>query len=98
MQRVVALTAIVLLFAAVAAPGVEAFLGCAQACPDDDAGGRCADGMCCSCCMYAGPVVLGAHSSAAPMNRSTRAVGLRAPAVLPGEPVELLHVPKTIHP
>jgi hypothetical protein len=96
MHHVVALIAVALLFAGLIAPGVEAIAGCAQTCPDDDTERRCADDMCCSCCMYAPPATLSAEGSAAPAGLSSPTDAAIDAATLPGEGNDLLHVPKAI--
>jgi len=96
MHRVVALVAVALLLAGLVAPGVEAIAGCAQSCPDDDTERRCADGMCCSCCMYAAPATLGPQAKAAPPVLSSAATMPIGAAPLAGERNDLLHVPKAI--
>jgi hypothetical protein len=96
MPRVVALIAVALLLAGLVAPGVEAMTGCAQACPDDDAQRHCADGMCCSCCMYAAPATLAVGAIAAPAGLSSATAVPTDPATRPGEGDDLLHVPKAI--
>ena len=94
MRRVLTLAALVLLVAGLLAPGLEAFAGCAEACPDDDDAGRCADGLCCSCCTFAAPATV--HASVVPWPAESTSDGI-PPAIvtLPaGEGRGVLHVPK----
>lgn len=96
MPRVLAVAAVVLLLVSLAAPGLEAFSGCATPCPDDDEAGRCSDGLCCSCCTYAAPATVRPSAVFRPGEVTADRI---APAAMPlpdGEGRGLLHVPKPI--
>jgi hypothetical protein len=94
MQRLFSVAALLLLFAALAAPGLEAFAGCAEGCSDDDSGGRCADGVCCSCCTYAAPATVGPSVMPSPGATSSDRILPTISTPAAGEGRGPLHVPK----
>jgi hypothetical protein len=96
MQRALATIGIALLVFGLIAPGLEAALGCADACPDDEEQGHCADGMCCSCCMYASPAALMAFRPDSPTLLPSPSEQPLDGAARRGEGEGLLHVPKAI--
>jgi hypothetical protein len=71
MRRPTAILALVLVFLGAVAPLAEAVTGCVTGCPDDDAGGRCGDATCCSCCVYAAPATVPSPGVSASIPRST---------------------------
>ncbi len=94
MRRVLTLAALVLLVAGLLAPGLEAFAGCAEACPDDDDAGRCADGLCCSCCTYAAPAAVRPSVLPWPFEATSHGIPATIVTLPAGEGRGVLHVPK----
>jgi hypothetical protein len=95
MRRVLTLAALVLLVAGLLAPGLEAFAGCAEACPDDDDAGRCADGLCCSCCTFAAPATVRPQVAPWPGMAASERIPHAITTLPAGEGRGVLHVPKT---
>lgn len=93
MRTPIALWCLALVFLALASPGVEAIAGCLEPCPDE-AQEQCANDVCCSCCVHAGPLSASLGVPSPVLDLTGRANPQGGIAIPPGRSSEILHVPK----
>jgi hypothetical protein len=93
MRSRIALLCLALVLLALASPGLEAIAGCLEPCPDE-AQGRCASDVCCSCCVHAGPLFASLAVPSPLLGLTGRATPQEGIAVPPGRSSDILHVPR----